>query len=301
MQTQALALTRSKSPAGKAILPSSTSPPSANGNGLADNHNNCPASNLPFSHHHQSQHNNHSASHNNNTSLSHNTSGSRDGGAHQNNSINSNLNNCRDDRASMLTTSPKSTSSSNHSTRADFSGRESNGHGPSPSSIAAASPQNMSRDRSRSPPPAAMKSHPGNGASSSLALNIKEEENESSPNKDAVSAVLGPSNANLLAANYFASNHLKLAENLMSHGGANFLQANLLQASQKSHHSHNNNNNNIDIRTSPEKNNDDDGGSVTPLSTHHAHPMGGFERKDFDFSKVNGEWGSISIICTGKY
>lgn len=143
-----------------------------------------------------------------------------------------------------------------------------------------------------------MKSHPGNGAasSSSLALNIKEEENESSPNKDAVSAVLGPSNANLLAANYFASNHLKLAENLMSHGGANFLQANLLQASQKSHHSHNSNNNNIDIRTSPEKNNDDDGGSVTPLSTHHAHPMGGFERKDFDFSKVNGEWGSISII-----
>lgn len=252
LQTQALALTRSKSPAGKMVP--TTTPPSNNGNGLADN--NSTASNLSFSHNHHS---------NNNTS-----------GSNQNHSNN----NCRDDRASMVTTSPKSTTSSNHSTRADFSGRESNGHGPSPSS--ASSPRNlMNRDRSRSPQ--SLKSgHPGNGA---LALNIKEEENESSPIKEA--SALGSANANLLAANYFANNHLKLAENLMSHGGANFLQANLLQAN-KGMSNHNN-----DIRTSPEKNNDDDGGTATPLSTHAHHPMGGFERKDFDFSKVNGEWGSL--------
>lgn len=139
----------------------------------------------------------------------------------------------------------------------------------------------MNRDRSRSPP---IKTHPSNG---SLALNIKEEENESSPNKEsslaAAAPTLGPS-ANLLAANYFANNHLKLAENLMNHGGANFLNANLLQSNKSG--SLNN-----DIRTSPEKINEDDGGTATPLSAHHHHhhPMGGFERKDFDFSKVNGE------------
>lgn len=237
-----------------------TTPPSNNGNGLADN--NSTASNLSFSHNH----------HSNNTS-----------GSNQNHSNN----NCRDDRASMVTTSPKSTTSSNHSTRADFSGRESNGHGPSPSS--ASSPRNlMNRDRSRSPQ--SLKSgHPGNGA---LALNIKEEENESSPIKDA--SALGSANANLLAANYFANNHLKLAENLMSHGGANFLQANLLQASA------NKGNHNNDIRTSPEKNNDDDGGTATPLSTHAHHPMGGFERKDFDFSKVNGELITLVYFFLGQ-
>lgn len=101
-------------------------------------------------------------------------------------------------------------------------------------------------------------------------LNIKEE-NESSPHKIPLET-----NPNLLAANYFTNSHLKLAENLMSHGGAaNFLNANLLHT-----------NKNSDMRTSPEKG-EEDGGSATPLSTHH--PMGGFERKDFDFSKVNGE------------
>lgn len=111
-------------------------------------------------------------------------------------------------------------------------------------------------------------------------MSIKEEENDISPTKETPLSA----NANLLAANYFANNHLKLAENLMSHGGANFLNANLLQS---------NKNNNSDTRTSPEKNTDDDGGTTTPQSVHH--PMGGFERKDFDFSKVNGKWGSLAV------
>lgn len=163
----------------------------------------------------------------------------------------------------------------------------------------------MHRDRSRSPP---AKVHAGNGSLAASVMNIKEEENESSPSKDsspssaaaaaaAASVALGQANANLLAANYFANNHLKLAENLMSHGGANFLNANLLQANKGgNHHQHHSSSSNNDVRTSPEKNNEDDGGTATPLSTHHHHhhPMGGFERKDFDFSKVNGE-SSLSL------
>lgn len=197
--------------------------------------------------------NNHNNNINNNNTISHqSTRESRD------TNQSSITNNCRDDRGSMIT-SPKSTSS-NHSTRADFSGRESNGNGPSPSSVA--SSQNLNRDRSHSPPP---------NIKSMKPLNIKEE-NESSPHKIPLDT-----NPNLLAANYFTNSHLKLAENLMSHGGAaNFLNANLLHT-----------NKNSDMRTSPEKG-EEDGGSATPLSTHH--PMGGFERKDFDFSKVNGKW-----------
>lgn len=130
----------------------------------------------------------------------------------------------------------------------------------------------MIRDRSRSPP---AKLHAGNGT---LPLNIKEEDNESSPTKDTSPAP----NANLLAANYFANNHLKLAENLINHGGANFLHANLLQSNKSNHN---------EIRTSPEKNHDDD------VGMHH--PMGGYERKDFDFSKVNGECGSTNLLSSG--
>lgn len=174
----------------------------------------------------------------------------------------------------MMTASPKSTTSSNQSIRA-----ESNGNGPSPPSIL--SPLMNSRDRSRSPQQA--KCRPGSNNSLNNTVNIKEEdEHESSPHK-LQHQHHQASAESLLAANYFANNHLKLAENLINHGGANFLNTNLLQQSNK---------NSNEILTSPLKsnnNNDDDGGSITPHSVHHHNPMGSFERKDFDFSKVNGE------------
>lgn len=174
-------------------------------------------------------------------------------------------------------TSPKSTSS-NHSTRADFSGRESNGNVASPST--AESSQHLGRDRSRSPPPSQKSQTSAQQVNGSISMSIKEEL-ETSPNK---LSGLDATNTNLLAANYFANSHLKLAENLISHGGtANFLNSTLMP-----------NKGSGDIRTSPGGKTEDEG-SATPLSSHH-HPMGGFERKEFDLSKVNGEWAKIIML-----
>lgn len=241
-QTQALALTRPKSPPPTATsaLSKATIPcPATNSNGLG-------VSGVDYS-----------------------TSSNQ---PYKNHTSNNGRGNAVDDRTALIT-SPKSTSS-NHSTRADFSGRDSNENAASPST--GESSVHMARDRSRSPPAKSQSSvTPING---SMSMNIKEEL-QHSPGK--VSS-LDSANTNLLAANYFANNHLKLAENLMGHSGtANFLNSSLIPTKAGS-----------DLRTSPGDKTDDED-PATPLSTHQHHPMGGFERKDFDLSKVNGKCWTI--------